>query len=180
LGQDRAEEERRQAEARRQAERKSATELQPSGRVGRPLRFEFAEQEGQHRTQSEPQPPVKSWILPLVGACVASLPAVLLFAQGDLLAFIALIVNALYGGAAGTLVQQFGILRAVTIPIIPAGLLGILFVAAIGPFLNKGVVFMDPRWFPLDAALCLVGAAIAVWLVFWSHSKWGRMLAPPP
>jgi hypothetical protein len=172
----------RQDELRRDLEGKSAAELQPSRRIGRPLRFEFAEQEGQHRTQSEqgPQPPVKPWVLPLVGACVASLPAVLLFAQGDLLAFIALIVNALYGGAAGTLVQQFGILRAVTIPIIPAGLLGILLVAAIGPFLNKGVVFMDPRWFPLDAALCLVGAAIAVWLVFWSYSKWGRMLAPPP
>ena len=46
--------------------------------------------------------------------------------------FVAFIVNALYGGAAGMLVPRFGILKAIAIPIIPGGVLAFVLLAAIG------------------------------------------------
>jgi len=92
--------------------------------------------EEQHRTQLEPEPqrPVKPWVLPLIGAGAAALTMLLFTAaivfSNDVpprhiryIFFAAVMIDALYGGAAGMLTRRFGIPKAVAIPIIPALLL---------------------------------------------------------
>src|SRR5262245_5168877 len=150
-----------------------------------------AAKEEQHRTQSEqePQEPVKPWLLPLIGAGAASLPGLLV--EAWMLAkygwppaswyfylFAAVMIYALYGGAAGMLIRRFGIPKAVAIPVIPALLL-FLVVAIVHPPLPETIVSVvlelggsGRRW--IDGLVLAVMAVMCTWLAFWWHSRWVR------
>ena len=143
--------------------------------------YKFAQWGEPRRTRSEQQPqqPVKPWLLPAIGAIAASLPAAVL-SLIDLTGptkpiSIAFIVNALYGVAAGMLVPRFGILKAIAIPIVPAGLLAFVLLVTIELFQEPYVIDAHQ----LQVAAELVGASsvygiMVAWLAFWLHSKWVR------
>jgi hypothetical protein len=91
----------------------------------------------------------KLWRLPLVGAAAASTLMLLLatvsIAPYEVPLFAAAIICALYGGAAGILVQRFGIPKAVAIPIIPALVLLLATAAVFLPGMTSlliGIVFL--------------------------------------
>jgi hypothetical protein len=70
-----------------------------------------------------------------------------------------LIPYALYGGAAGILIQRFSIPQALAIPVIPTLLL-LIFAGALLPL---GLLVMS-----------FVPAVMCAWLAFWLHSGWAR------
>jgi hypothetical protein len=160
LGQDDAEKRRAEEERRRQDEPRRDVEPQLKEQLQPPVKPRMF-------------PWVKPRMLPWVGLYAASLPAAFLYfmisdLNNKLALFFAMIVM-LCGGAAGMLVQQleFDILRAVVIPIIPAGLL----IFALGTDLWSLELIVV-------VSIALIGAAIAVWLAFWWYSKRVRTLAP--
>src|SRR5262249_45144189 len=117
--------------------------------------------------------------LPLIGAGAAPLP-LLAFSAAITgksapifpIFFSAMMINALYGGAAGMLIRRFGILKALAIPVIPAMILTALSVCAFWP-----AYLSPPRWWDDYAAfIAALGmpAGGAAWLAFWLHSRWAR------
>jgi hypothetical protein len=142
------------------------------------VRRASAERGAQLRAQLEqrPQPPVKPWLLPAIGAIAASLPAALLTVIDSYYpVYIALVVEALYGGAAGMLVPRFGILKAIAIPIIPGAVLAFVLLAAIG--LVQEPIGLDVHQLQLHAAMVggsSVWGIMLAWLAFWLHSRWVR------
>jgi hypothetical protein len=80
--------------------------------------------------------------------------------------FVLVVIDALYGGAAGMLVPRFGIPKAVAIPVIPAMLLLVLSMAFIG--------ISRQQEFLLGIAIFLAPAVVGAWLAFWLHSRWAR------
>ena len=88
---------------------------------------------------------------------------------------IAVVANALYGAIGGWLMQrEFSILKAVAIPIIPAGVVTVLAIIVIR--LTEEPVLAAER---LQEDAKLVGGSsvqgiVVAWLAFWLHSKWGR------
>ena len=133
-----------------------------------------AAKEEQRRSQQQ----VKPWLLPLIGAVVAALTVLFpltieLFSSDPRtpLAWepLALFITALYGGAAGLLVQRFDIPRAVAIPAIPAILL-LLFV------FSWTTHDKSESWIAnLEQALVVIGWSCAfISLTFYLHSLWVR------
>jgi len=180
-----AEERRRDEEERRRQEAEDKRRLAEAEAEKRRLDDErrrlekvakLAAKEGQRRKrlEEEPQQPVKPWLLPLIGAVVASLSTLLALVasvtKGQLVPpvfFLAMMINALYGGAAGMLIRRFGIPKAMAIPVIPALLL-LLVVAQ--KFTPRG----DSADF-MDLLFLFVLALMAAWLAFfWLLSMWAR------
>jgi len=130
------------------------------------VRRASAERGAQLRAQLEQQPVAAS----LTAAVMSYLP----LGPDQTLFTIAFVVNALYGVVAGMLVPRFGILKAVAIPIVPAGVLAFLIVIIIR--------FIDEPVFPADRlqddvnkiATSFVQGFMVACLAFWLHSKWLR------
>jgi hypothetical protein len=139
---------------------------------------QFVQRGAPRRTQSEqePQQPVKPWLLPTMGAIAASLPAAgFTFLEFYYPVYVALVVDALYGAAAGMLVPRFGILKAIAIPIIPGGVLALFLLAAIA--LVQDPIDLNAYQLRMHAALVggmSVWGIMVAWLAFWLHSRWVR------
>src|SRR5262249_34354138 len=180
---------RQEAEDRRrlaEAEAKKRRLDDERRRLEKVAKLAAKEEQRRKRLEQEPQQPVKRWLLPLIGAGATSLSTLLVgaFIGGylgspehyhleSLLFFVVFITQALYGGAAGMLVQRFGIPKAVTIPIIPAILLTVVFVALIYfmTFPKNIYPLYKPSFVDADDVRSIVyffvPAVMCAWLAFW-------------
>jgi hypothetical protein len=164
-------------ERRRKAEAEKRRRDEEWRRLEKEAKSAAKEEQRRKRLEQEPQQPVKPWLLPLIGAGAASLVILLFLVPSHLSAsegyrepfafnVTFVMIYTLYGGAAGMLVQRFGIPKALAIPITPAGLLFLVLSAFYNP---KGV---DPLAFVMLSVFFLVPVVMGVWLAFWLHSLW--------
>src|SRR5262245_20004533 len=128
------------------------------------------EEQRQKRWEKEPQQEVKPWLVGATGAAFGSLPLpVVIVAIGTLgpNMVVSFIICTLYGGVAGMLIRRLGMLKALTIPVIPT-----FFLLAF----NFAFIPDKASWneVPLIVAVFLGPAVMGAWLAFWLHSRWAR------